>query len=285
VYRPAQALSRQTLVWVDREGREEPVGAPPRAYGNWPRLSPDGKRIAYFSADRGLDIWLWDVENHRETRFTTDPAMDAFPVWTPDGDRLIWSSGREGALNVYMQASDGTGTPERLTASPFIQRPTSVSPDGMSLAMMVDRPGRPMGLALVDLGTRKLSPLADFGKQCNFGDFHSNPEFSPDGRWLAYTSYKTGRLEVFVRPYPDVESGEWQVSSGGGQAPGASRARADLSRRRWCSHESRLGCRRSAIRGALAGENSRGTPIHSRGLPKLRHDGRRPPIPDGQGSR
>ena len=119
----------RTLVWVDRQGRETPIPAPPRAYV-FPRLSPDGTRIAVYAQDQEPDIWLWDLDRTKLTQATFDPGFDTFPVWTPDGRRLIFTSDRAGARNLFWQAADGTGAVERLTESPNQQAPAAVSPDG-----------------------------------------------------------------------------------------------------------------------------------------------------------
>ena len=110
------AANARTLVWVDRTGKEEPVAAPPRAYEH-PRLSPDGTRVALSSRDQENDLWIWDLRRATLTRLTLDPGQDWFPVWTPDGRRIIFSSNRGGQLNLWWQAADGTGAAERLTTS------------------------------------------------------------------------------------------------------------------------------------------------------------------------
>ena len=127
---PGLAPAR-TLVWVDRQGREEAIkAAPARAYVS-PRLSPDGTRVALDIRDQENDIWVWDFARETLTRVTSDPGVDQAPAWMPDGRRLVFSSqagGSAGAL--FWQAADGTGTPERLTQSPNVQFPSAVSPDG-----------------------------------------------------------------------------------------------------------------------------------------------------------
>ena len=113
----AGANAPRTLVWVDRQGRETPIPAPPRAYV-YPRLSPDGTRVAVYAIDQENDIWVWDLGRTTLTRATFDPGTDDYPVWTPDGRRVIFSSERAGARNLFWQAADGTGAVERLTESP-----------------------------------------------------------------------------------------------------------------------------------------------------------------------
>ena len=84
------AANGHTIVWVDRTGKEEPVAAPPRAY-ELPRLSPDGTRMALSIADQEDDLWIWDLGRATLTRLTLDPGQDWFPVWTPDGRRIVFS--------------------------------------------------------------------------------------------------------------------------------------------------------------------------------------------------
>jgi hypothetical protein len=127
----ATAVTQRTLVWVDRTGRET-IAAPPSAFV-YPRLSPDGQRVAVYTGDRERDIWIWDLIRLTLTRATFDPALDGHPAWTPDGRRLIFSSERAGARNLFWEAADGTGAVERLTESPNLQDAASVSPDGTRL--------------------------------------------------------------------------------------------------------------------------------------------------------
>ena len=128
----AVAGASSTLVWVDRQGRETPIPAPPRAYFH-PRLSPDGTRVAVYALDQEQDLWLWDLARTTLTRVTFDPGPDIYPVWTPEGRRLLFSSERAGSRNLFWQAADGTGAVERLTESPNTQHATAMPPDGRRL--------------------------------------------------------------------------------------------------------------------------------------------------------
>ena len=96
----------RTLVSVDRQGRETPIPAPPRAYV-FPRLSPDGMRIAVYAQDQDADIWLWDFSRAKLDQATFDPGAELFPLWTPDGRRLIFSSAQAGVQNLFWQAAEG----------------------------------------------------------------------------------------------------------------------------------------------------------------------------------
>jgi serine/threonine-protein kinase len=205
--------AQRTLVWVDRQGRETPIPAPPRSYLN-PRLSPDGKRVGLAVLDQESDVWVWDLGRTTLTRATFDPGLDTYPVWTPDGHRLIFSSERSGARNLYWQAADGTGAVERLTESPTTQNATAVSPDGHRLIFTETAPKTGEDVMQLELdGTHRLTPLV----QSSFAE--RNGSISPDGRWLAYEANDSGRLEISVRPFPDVNSGHWQVSTTGGTRP------------------------------------------------------------------
>jgi serine/threonine-protein kinase len=220
VYAPAGTNSTiagaRTLVWVDRQGREEPIDAQPRSY-LYPRLSPDGTRVALDIRDEQSDIWLLDLTRNTLRRVTYDPGIDQFPVWTPDGSRIVFSTsigGRSGRT-ISSQAADGSGSPEPLSQNDDkIRFPTAVSPDGTRLIVMETDSGA-TGVTTDILALRldkngEVEPLI----QTNAGE--RNAEISPNGRWLAYQSDESGRLEVYVRPFPDVNSGQTQVSNGGG---------------------------------------------------------------------
>jgi serine/threonine-protein kinase len=212
----------QTLVWVDRTGKEEPVAAPPRAYQH-PRLSPDGTRVALWSNDQEQDLWIWDLRRATLTRLTLDPGQDIFPVWTPDSQRVIFSSNRGGAPNVWWQAADGTGAAERLTTSTNSQLVTGITPDGTAVLFFEVTPTMGRDLLQVALdGTRRVTPLL----QTKFDE--RNGIVSPDGRWLAYESNSSGSSEIYVRPFPNVGGGQRQVSTAGGKQPLWSRSGKEL---------------------------------------------------------
>ena len=222
VYVPADALEAsrvQTLVWVDRQGREEPFEAPSGRYLA-PRLSPDGNRVAIEIVN---DIWVYDRTRKAFTRVTADPSFDMVPIWTPDGRDVIFSSGRSGrstvdALNLVRRAADGAGRVARLTdVATARQVPYAVTPDGTRLIFREHdaTPGGDAGDLMVMslIGTRRSEPLV----QTKFREM--NAELSPDGRWFAYQSDESGRDEIYVRPFPNASGGKWKVSSSGGTRP------------------------------------------------------------------
>jgi serine/threonine-protein kinase len=215
VYQANSVVQSRELVWVDRQGREEALGTPPRPY-LYPRISPDGNRVAIDVAESGADrdIWIWDLRRATLERFTKDPAHHPLAAWSPDGRHLAFGNERSGVSNVYRQASDGSGEPEHLFDSDELQMPISYSPDGR-LLVSVGVPGQQRDIHLMSLeGNRGIVPL-----------IHSPAnelwaEVSPDRRWVVFDSDESGQFEVYVRPFPDAYSGSrWQISSGGGKQP------------------------------------------------------------------
>jgi Tol biopolymer transport system component len=203
----------RTLVWVDRTGKEEPVDTPPRAYHH-PRLSPDGTRVAVWCSDQEDDIWIAHLARATLTRLTLDPSPDRFPVWTLDSRRIIFTSSRGGALNLWWQAADGSDAAERLTTSSNNQFPTAITPDGTAVLFSEQMPTVTNDLMQLALsGTRGVMPLL----RTKFEKF--NAIVSPDGRWLAYDSNGSGSFEVYVRPFPNTATGQSQVSTAGGTRP------------------------------------------------------------------
>ena len=207
---------RRMMVWADREGHEEPlIGILPNSYGE-PRISPDGRRVVLGLRDSGnFDIWTYDLARETMTRLTFEAAVDISAIWTPDGQRVVFASTRDdGFENLYWRAADGTGQVERLTESPNKQVPQAFSPDGKQLVFSERDPAGGMDLNVLSMeGEFTAEPLHQT-------PFHErDPAISPDGRWLAYVSNESGEYQVYVRPFPNVEDGKWQVSTSGGTIP------------------------------------------------------------------
>ena len=210
----ARAAPARTLVWVDRQGHEEAVKAAPARPYLYPRLSPDGTRVALEIRDQENDVWVWSLARETLTRITSNPGVDQAPVWMPDGLRLVFTSTQAGEVgSLFWQAADGTGIAERLTQSPNYQRPSAVSPDGLRVLFWEAGGRTATGVMMLTLKDRRVQPLI----QGPLVD--RNAEVSPDGQWLAYESNDSGQTQVFVRPYPDVNKGKIQVSTVGGAQP------------------------------------------------------------------
>jgi len=211
-------------VWVDRQGREDPIKeAPPRAYFS-PRLSPDGTRVALEVRDQEHDIWIWNLAGGPLMRLTLEPTVEGSPVWTPDGKTVIYASsetgGPRGPRSLFRRSAVGTGTPERLIPGTVAQFPSTVTPDGTALIFRAETPPSKVGtrpgtdLLLLPLdGEHRTRPLV----ATSFNEL--NAEVSPDGHWLAYESNESGRNEIYVRPFPNVDADRQQVSTNGGTQP------------------------------------------------------------------
>ena len=212
-YASGDAVSLSTLVWVDRQGRETVMEAPPRPY-NYPRLSPDGTRVLLDvgrPADR--DIWIWDIRRRALDRFTVDPASNPLAAWSPDGKLIAFGSDRFGPTSLFLQPADRSREPQRLLESDRVQMPIAFTPDGRLLfSEEVPKRGRDIQALSLD-GSRRVKSIV------HSPGHDGTAEVSPDGRWLAYDSNESGQFEVYVRPYPDADKARWQVSVDGGRQP------------------------------------------------------------------
>ena len=205
------------LTWFDRAGRQLGAVGPPASYFN-PKLSPDGKRAAVENTDPqtgNRDIWLVELQRDLFTRFTFDPAQEVYPVWSPDGSRIVFASNRNGPFNLYQKLSSGAGAEELLLKSDVRNLPHDWSTDGrfMSYSVPNDPNGTSFDIWVLPLsGERKPFPFI----QTPFTKVQS--QISPDGRWLAYYSNESGRNEAYIQSFPKPGS-KWQVSTRGGSSP------------------------------------------------------------------
>jgi serine/threonine-protein kinase len=204
----------RTLVWTDRTGQEEALDMKPGVYFD-PRISPDGSRVALTVVDAdNWDVWIYDLGRHTANRLTFDPAVEQRPAWTPDSRRVAFGSDRGGeSSNLFWKAADGTGAAERLTTSPYAQRPHFWLDDKKLLFEEVGLETR-QDLHLLLMGDETTSrPLL------NTQFTEDRPAISPDDRWIAYRSDESGQSEIYVRPFPNLEEGKWLISRGGGTSP------------------------------------------------------------------
>jgi serine/threonine-protein kinase len=200
--------TRRRLVWVSRGGVEEPLAAPVREY-DWPRISPDGGRVA---VEIAAQTWVYDMEREALTRLTFDGAQNDSPAWTPDGERISFRSNREGAPNIYWQMADGSGRAERLSTGQRAPVPGAWSSDGQLLTFQQATAATGRDIWVLRLSDRTAEPFLQTRA------IEGAPRLSPDGRWLAYVSDESGRPEVYVQPYPGP-GGKWQISTDGGTEP------------------------------------------------------------------
>jgi eukaryotic-like serine/threonine-protein kinase len=204
-------LSQSKLVWVGRNGAEQTLGAPARNYDQ-PRLSPDGRRVAVDLRENGpTQVGLYDIARDTLARLTFEGTINEYPVWTPDGRRIVFQSNRPGRSDLFWQMADGSGGSEPLMDSEKGEVPMSWSSDGQALAVVELLPDSRFQLSVMRMSDRKAQPFLQPG-------YEDAPEFSPDGRWLAYVSNESGRKEIYVQPYPGP-GGKWQISTEGGSEP------------------------------------------------------------------
>jgi serine/threonine-protein kinase len=208
-------ISAFTIAMVDRQGRTEPLWKEPGVYGT-PRLSPDGRHLAVsVQRDEIWNVWVYDLERDVATRVTFGKRYDADPAWSPDGRWIAFESEVEGKDGVFRKRADGTGDAEPLLAPGKLTfpAPNSWSPDGKHLLVQSAGEGGRTDIWLLPTGgNAEPQPFLKTPYQESFG------RFSPDGRWVAYESDETGRLEVFVTTFP-AGGGRWQISDGGGGQP------------------------------------------------------------------
>jgi len=210
-YVPATNWADRTLVWTDREGKVVPASSPSskRAFEN-PRLSPDGRRLAVQVVN---DIWIYELERDTLRRITFE-GINQFPVWSPDGKRVVYSMAKTGEPQLYSRSADGSGGATRLTDQAHVEFPNSWSPDGAVLAYARISGPQDDWDVFVATVEGKSEPLPLLRDPFN----ETQPMFSADGRWLAYVSNESGRHEVYVRAYPGLGA-KWQISSDGGAEP------------------------------------------------------------------
>ena len=211
----------RSLVWVNRDGREEPIAAAPRRGYVYPRISPDGTRVAVDIQDEANNLWVWVVADETLTRLTNDASMDIYGHWTPDGQRVVFSSSRGRGSSIYSTAADGTGPVERLAEFSGLTGVLAVTESEVVADLFTLDRGADLVLVALD---GEDAPETLLSTEFN----ESMGGLSPDGAWLAFVSDESGQPEVYVRPFPNVEAGRSTISTAGGQGPVWSRDGSEL---------------------------------------------------------
>ena len=215
-YRQTVAPADTALTWFDRKGARIGVLGE-RAPYDGVQLSHDGTRaavIVFDPAQRSRDVWLYDVARGSGTRFTFDPEENTTAIWSADDRRIVFSSGRQGLLRLYVKDASGGGAEEELLGGFAALHPDDWAADGQSLlytASAYSSTGSDLWMLPLS-GNQK--PVAFL--QSPFSERAGR--FSPDGRWVAYESNESGRYEVYVVSI-DGSGGKWQISKGGGSFP------------------------------------------------------------------
>jgi len=210
------------ITWFNRQGKVESSGDEP-GVGTEPALSPDGTQVAFTRVESqgdnsASDIWLREFAGGRETRFTSDPATDASPVWSPEGSSIVFRSNREGGRANLYQKTSNSGSPETLLyKSDEDKTPLDWSRDGRFL--LFQSRGSKTNEDVWYLPMEKSSATAQPKAYLQTDFFERDARFSPDGRFVAYTSNESGNQEIYVQTFPDSKGGKWPVSKGGGQRP------------------------------------------------------------------
>jgi len=217
-------------VWVTRDGTVSPVDPDWRFDPGFPEaavaLSPDDKRAAVkVNTEAGEDIWVKELDHGPLSRLTFDPGIDRRPRWSPDGSRVLFTSDRGGQYDLWSQPADGTGSAELVLhlSRPILEE--QQTPDGKTFIVRLGGTANATGmrdLLSVQRGDTVTTPVAAEPYD------EKAVSLSADGHWVAYESTETGRDEVYVRPFPEVNEGKWQVSTGGGINPKWSRDGREL---------------------------------------------------------
>jgi eukaryotic-like serine/threonine-protein kinase len=215
VYRSG-GVSGRRLAWMSRDGKRTEQGG--MGIYNSLRLSPDGKRVAFGQGLATANIWTLEFARSVLTRLTFGTREDFYPVWSPDGRQIAFSSNQSGVFQIYRKDAGGAGQEEQLTSGPNAKLVNDWSHDGKYLLYTQNDPKTSLDLWALPLdGDRKPVPVL----QSPFVE--SAGQFSPDGKWIAYHSTESGRFDVYICAFPS-SAGKWQISDRGGAIP---RWRAD----------------------------------------------------------
>ena len=210
VYAPGRPTDLGSLVRLDANGNAEDLGFAPQIFGSM-QLSPDGRQLAIVINDPGEEIYVYDLERKIRRRLASEGRNQA-PVWTNDGRSIVYVSRSEGDddRDSIVVVPAGGGSRRLIYETDVRTGPSSLSPDGRILATQVFE-----DVGFLDMQSGELidSLLFADGPSLQWGG-----QFSPDARYVAYTSRESGRSEVYVRSFPP-DGRKWQISTEGGEEP------------------------------------------------------------------
>jgi eukaryotic-like serine/threonine-protein kinase len=203
------SLLGSRLTWFDRSGKELGTVGDAEVYAN-PKLQANGKSLVFDATDAtslNTDVWTYDLQSEAVKRLTFDLALDATPVWSPDGTRVVFTSSRGAAFDLYIKEANGTEEEKPISEGLTDKYPNSWSSDGKYI-LYTDGPDFRY-LTLPEMKSAMFLKAPGTVR---------NGQFSPDGKWVAYASNESGKWEVYVTSFPEAH-GKWQVSSAGGDQP------------------------------------------------------------------
>jgi len=204
-----KGANKSQLLWFDRSGKQLGAVGPLGRYRNV-SLSPDGRRVLFDEMEsdgRHYDIWMRDVSSEATARLTFGPGLNQLATWSPDGKQIVYTGIRKSSWMVFVKNSDGSGSERQIVDNTvYLQGPWDWSRDGR---ILIWRNGE---LWYVTVSDRQPKPIFQGNSIVR------NAQFSPDEKWIAYSSNETGTREVYVSQFPRTET-KWQVSRGGGAEP------------------------------------------------------------------
>jgi serine/threonine protein kinase/Tol biopolymer transport system component len=209
VVQNGRGADKSQLTWFDRSGKQVGAVGPPGLMAN-PAISPDGRRLAFERTERDgrhVDIWIRELANDAMTRLTFGPGLNELPIWSNDGKRVVYSSSRRISWRLTGKNADGSGPEQQIGELLVWGAFWDWSHDAKYLLVL--KSGELLYLSVPDGELKQFLP----GKWAV-----RNAQFSPDGKWVAYSSYETGNWEIYVSSFPRADS-KWQISTGGGEEP------------------------------------------------------------------
>jgi eukaryotic-like serine/threonine-protein kinase len=217
VYLGGSGEPERWIFWLDPSGKTEPLHSAPGLY-NGLQFSPDGKRLVFGMGDvlANEDLWIQDLERNTSVRLTSLGGVSSSSLWSPDGKYILFAHQPNDSINRVH--ADGAGEPQQLAKVETATFPSSISPDGKRVALVTGNPFTGTEISTAPFEDTADHPLLGKMEPLLRTPGFPMPAFSPDGRWLAYSSDETGTPEIYVQPYPGL-GGKVAISTSGGGFP------------------------------------------------------------------